>query len=430
MIETKNEILSFRSSMIVQCLVLFIGLCAGIFVNKYFLIPVAAFTIVISIFGKVKYTYYHLLFCLPFTMVYKMSPSSTSLFIYVLLVVGVVLIIKTASFASTPFFLIMFFAVYTFWGMGNNFTIVIKMVMGMLLFLVFVKKIKPSDFKNHILSFALGMLGSSCIGLFKGKGLPLDMFFNDMNTIYIDGVQSYRFSGLYLDPNYYSVSVVFALTLCTLLFINGDGNRVMLGLIISALTVFGFISYSKMFLIVVIIAILIFVIGAVKPPRRLIITLITFFIGGIILLNWMKNGDYLSVMSERLFGEEISSGRFEIWTSYLHYIKNSPITLLLGDGLKAEYLEVGGPHNTAIETVYFIGLLGGLLFLFILITIFLYRKIKMKRNIIHYALIILFGIMSSTLGCLTINDLMFYCMLMWGGFNYNMEKTESLLRNN
>ncbi len=417
--ETKNEILSFKSSMIVQCLVLFIGICAGLFVNKFFLIPVAAFTILISVFGKVRYTYYHLLFCLPFTMIYKLSPSSTSLFIYVMLVVGVVLIIKTASFVSTQFFLIMFFAIYVFWGMGSNFTIAIKMITAMLLFLVFVKKIGPSDFKNQILAFTLGMLGSSCIGLFKGTGLSMDAFFSDMNPIYIDGVKSYRFSGLYLDPNYYSISIIFALTLCLMLFFNKQGNRVFLGLLIGALSVFGFISYSKMFLLSFFVGVVIFIIGAVRPPRRLIITLLFFLFGGIVLYHWMKTGSYLSTMSDRLFGEELSSGRFGIWLTYLYYIKNSPKTLFLGDGLGADFLSVGGPHNSYIESIYFLGLLGGMLFLLILISIFFCRKFKIKRGIINYALIVLFAIMSATLGCLTINDLMFYGMLMWIGFNFD-----------
>lgn len=423
----KKPTQSLNWSMLLHCLLLFIGICAGLWINGYGLLLVAGATIIVSLFGKIESVYYHLLFCLPFTMIYKLSPSSTSLFAYVMLAVGIILMIRVHRYSVVPLLLIALFAIYALFGMGDNFTTVIKMIMGMLLLYVFVKKIDSSDFKNHIIAFSLGMLGSSCIGLLKGSWPHLDMYFSDMDTIYIEGVKSFRFTGLYLDPNYFSVSVIFALTLCLMLFFNKECNRVALGIIIGALTVFGFISYSKMFLLSIFVLVLIFIFGGVKSPRRLIITLFVFVLGGALLYLWMQNGGYLSTMADRLSESDISNGRFYMWTTYINYICRSPLILLFGDGLGAQYLSVGGPHNTYIETVFFIGLLGGTLFLAALLSIFLSRKYNIRRKVVNFALPILFGIMAATLGCLTINDLMFYCILMWIGFNFdtNVNKGKS-----
>lgn len=417
----KKELLSFSRSAIFQCLLMFAGICAGLWIDGYFLVVAAGITLVTAMFTKCKNVYYQLLFCLPFTMIYKMSPTSTSLFAYVMLIVGVVLIIKLRTFGSLQFLLITIFGVYAFMGMGDNVTTVIKMFMGLTLFYNFVKRINPSDFKNQILSFALGMVGSSCIGLLRGNWYRLDAYYTDIDYVSVDGTNLIRFSGLYPDPNYYSISVIVAITLCLLLFFRKEGNRGLLGILIIALSVFGFISYSKLFLLAIIIVAVVFFFVVVKSVRKRLTTLVVAGIGGLAVFNWMRAGNYLRIMLERLSGEDISTGRFSIWENYLTYIWNSPRTFLFGDGLGAEYRVIGGPHNTYIESIFFIGVIGSVLLTVTLITIFKSRSLINRKRLINYLLVAVFLVMISTLGCLTVNDLMFYCMLIWISLNFDFD---------
>lgn len=415
----EKEIFSFSRSMLFQCALLFVGICAGLWINGYCLVLVAGITIFTAIFTKPKNVYYQLLFCLPFTMIYKLSPSSTSLFAYVMLAVGVILIFKIRSFGILQLLLILLFTIYIVIGMGNNATTVIKMVIGLILFYIFTKKIKPRDFKNQVFAFTLGMLGSSCIGLLKGSWHRLDMYYSDMNTIYIDGIESQRFTGLYLDPNYYSVSVIFALTLCALMFFNKVANRGVLGFATLALTIFGFLSYSKIFLLAVAIEIVVFFFWGLKPTRKKFISLIFILLGVFILYQWMQDGDYLAIMADRLLIGDISTGRFYIWENYLNYIWSSPKTFILGDGLGAAYRVVGGPHNTFIESVFFLGIVGSAILFVTIISIFKNRQLSDRKNVLLYILPVVFCVMASTLGCLTVNDLMFYCMMMWMSLNFS-----------
>lgn len=419
----KREFLSFDRSMLAQCLLLYIGICAGLWINKICLALVAGFTVLTAMFGKRDSVYHQLFFCLPFTMVYKLSPGTTSLFIYAMLAAGIFLIIRNFSFKKPQLFFIILFAVYICIGMGRRVTTVIKMIMALTLFLIFVKKTDSENFKNHIMSFSLGMLGSSFIGLLKGSWPRLDMYFSDMNPIYVDGERSFRFSGLYLDPNYYSISAIFAVTLCIMLFLYKKGNRVLLGTVIIALSIFGFISYSKMFLVSYLLMIVFFIMWALKSPKKIISVSVVASVGGWFLYKWMQSSSYLAVMLDRFSGEDVSTGRFGIWESYIGYIKSSPLTFLFGDGLGAPYYNSVGPHNTYIESVYFIGLLGSIIFLVALISIFRARRYVFKRSIINYALILIFLGMIATLGCLTVNDLMFYCMLLWISLNMSKERT-------
>ena len=407
-------------SMLLQCSILFAGICAGLWISEYCFLIVAMITIVTSFFGKFDSAYYQLFFTLPFTMIYKLSPSSSSLFVYVVLVSTITLIVRKQSLGKDQLLFLIIFASYIIVGMGKNYTTVLKMISGFALFYIFVAKISSANFKNHIIAFSLGMILSSSIGLLKGNWQRLDMYYSNMKTIYIGDVQSFRFTGLYLDPNYYSISVIFALTLCLMLFLCKDGNRIFLGAMIGMLLIFGIMSYSKMFLLTACIVILIFVLSRLRSLKQTLLTMVVLLICGGGLYKWMQSSGYIQIMTDRIFDGDISTGRFGIWKSYIKYIIDSPKTLLFGDGLGAEYLAVGGPHNTYIEIIYFLGLIGEIIFALVLFSTFRVKKYNNKRSIINYALPTLFCIMIAPLGCLTINDLMFYFILIWIGLNYDV----------
>lgn len=424
----QKEIFSFSRSMVFQCLLMFVGICLGLWVNGYFLVLVAGVTLFTAIFTGFNNVYYQLFFCLPFTMIYKLSPTSTSLFAYVMLAVGVILLFKLRNFGTAQFLLIMMFAIYVFLGMGSNVTTVIKMIIALILFYVFVKKIKAEDFKNQIMSFTLGMVGSSCIGLLKGSWYRLDMYYSDIDFISVDGANLIRFSGLYPDPNYFSVSVIVAITLCLLLLYNRDGNRMVLAISIMSLIVFGFMSYSKMFMLSILIVAVGFAFRVIEPAKRRAASMTFVAITVYIVWLWMSERNYMSIMVDRFLGGDISTGRFDIWANYMNYIWSSPKTFLFGDGLGASYRTVGGPHNTYIESIYFIGVIGSVLFALVLLTIFKSRRLIGKRTLFNYLLPIVFLLMILTLGCLTVNDLMFYCMLIWASLNYDTKLKESYSR--
>ena len=146
-----------------------------------------------------------------------------------------------------------------------------------------------------------------------------------------------------------------------------------------------------------------------------------------ILYKWMQSSGYLSVMEKRLSGDDISTGRFGIWEKYMGYIFSSPTTLFLGDGLKAPYYSGVAPHNTYIELIFYIGIFGTVIFAVALISIFRSRKIIAKRTAFNYVLIVTFLGMSATLACFTVNDLMFYCMLMWMSMNINTDRKKGAI---
>ena len=126
-------------------------------------------------------------------------------------------------------------------------------------------------------------------------------------------------------------------------------------------------------------------------------------------------------------GGDISTGRFDIWKQYLDYIWNSPTTLLFGDGLGSPYYLSQGPHNAYIELIFFLGIIGGAIMVSTIVCIIGTRKTVTRRGFIEYALLLLFFVMIATLGIVTVNDLMFYCMLLWISMNMSKETSTCTL---
>lgn len=423
-----KEIFGFSRAMFLQCIILFLGICGGLWVNKYIYILTALFTVLICFTKNINNIYYHLLFSVSFTVIYKLDPSSTSLFAYLMIVAGGILILRIGTFNTKHLLLILLFSAYLLIGMGTNYTTAFKMIMGVVLFYFFVNTVKVNDFKNHIMAFALGVIGSSVIGTFRDSLPQLSAYFRWEYTLYSSNTGLvHRFTGLNYDPNFYAMSAVFAIALCVILLMNKIGNKVLMWAVLVTLITFGFQSYSKMFLLSVIVIGIISMIDILRSPKMIVMTLLSFLTLGTGVMLWLQKIGYMDIMYSRIFENDISTGRIEILNSYLEYLAHSPLTAVFGDGIGAGYLLAGGPHNTYMEAVYFIGILGSILYLFLAISIFKWKRYNNKKQIVNYIPLFAFLIMIGVLGCFTINEISFYYILVWLGLNINIAGENSCL---
>lgn len=422
--DKSKEFLGFSRSMLLQCILLFIGILGGLLVSNYVFLIVAGATILVSLFCNFDYTYYHLFFTLPFTVIFKLSPTSTSIFTYVMIITGLVLLLRRRKYYSVPTIMAMLFIIYSIVGMGGNYTSVGKLVAGLFLLYIFVTTVSPANYKNHIIAYALGILGSSIIGTMKETWGRLSPYFSNLDYVYYSKERIARFSGLNYDPNYYSIGVIIVIFFLLRLLFNKQGNRLFtLGLTV-ALVIFGFISYSKMFLLSIAILAVCFIFYRMKNPKQLIMTLLSAIIAVMLFVFWARQTGYLDIIIGRMSGD-ISTGRFDIWERCFSYIGSSPKTLLFGDGLGYQRFE---PHNAYIELILIFGVLGGALLLLTICNIISLVRYVNKRNFIHYALILIFLIMIATLGIVTVNDLMFYCIFLFISMNLDTpEQARSVL---
>lgn len=412
-----KEIFGFSKTMFLQCAVLFLGLCGGLLINKYIYILTALFTIIICFTKDINNIYYHLLFCISFTVIYKLNPSSTSFFAYLMIIAGIILILRIRTFGKVQFLLILLFSLYLLFGMGTKYTMVFKMIMGLFLLYFFVSKTEKQDFKNHIMAFSLGEIGSSVVGTFRNSLPQLTAYFKTEYTLYGGSYIAHRFMGLNYDPNYYSMSVIFAIVLCLMLLLNKTGSKPFILIMIISLLMFGFRSYSKMFLLCMMVIAVVLLLYILKSPKMFFMLIIPSGIVLALIVTYLNRINYLNMMFARLFEGDISTGRVEIWGGYFEYLKNTPFAFIFGSGVGFDYLSVGGPHNTYIEGVFFVGVLGMVCYLGIIVSILKNRKYNCRKKIINFMLLVVFFIMNGVLGCFTINEMPFYLMLIWVSLN-------------
>ncbi|MBO5973439.1 MAG: hypothetical protein J6Q16_01925 [Clostridia bacterium] len=226
--QERRQIAGFSGSMLAHCLILFAGMCGGVWISKYCFVLTAGFTLLTSLICHIDAAFWHLLFSVSFSVIYKLEPTETSIFAYVMIATGAVLIFRTGKIRSSRLVAVLLVTLYLAVGMGGSYTTVVKMTVGALLLYIFVTNVRPDNFKNHIMAYSLGMLGSSFIGTFLTSLPQLSEYFETVHTIYNGSQLAYRFTGLNYDPNYYAVSAVFAILLCFVLVINRQGNRLLL----------------------------------------------------------------------------------------------------------------------------------------------------------------------------------------------------------
>ena len=93
------------------------------------------------------------------------------------------------------------------------------------------------------------------------------------------------------------------------------------------------------------------------------------------------------------------------------------MSLLLGVGFSSSFYKGTAPHNSYIEGLYFLGIIGSSLYMFSLSRILGAKKLIVNRTWENYLILVVFMMMIGTLGVLTFNDIWLYYMLIWGAMN-------------
>ena len=234
----KKELFGIETSVWLENIILSIIVIGGL---KFGYINLLIFPIGIYLsFRKdIKYSFYMLLFLLPSEMVIKLSTDSTSLFTYLMIVISIIAIGRKRVIDRKIFLSIMVVFVYLFLGVGSNYTTMIKMVVGLFLFYILVQEYEIKDVNCYIMSFCLGLAFSCLLGMYKTTMPEIGRFFSDFNFEYIGGTSRSRFSGLYLDPNFFSISAIIGIYLLLISMIELNGPKLLSSILMLAFFYFG-----------------------------------------------------------------------------------------------------------------------------------------------------------------------------------------------
>ena len=364
-----------------------------------------------------------LLFTFPYAVILKMGSSGTSLFTLLEVITIVILLVEMRKYNGIVLILSALLTMIAILDV-DGWLSVIKLLNIVLLYYLFTIYYRAEDSSSYFKCFFFGMLTSTCLGFFKESIPRLTNFYNDLNYEWIDGNETIRFSGLYNDPNYFSVPVILCLMLGMISLMNPkQKNKIIWSLLSLVMLLFGCLTLSKSFYLTALFVLLMIVCFSNIKHRVLTILLMLFGIGILILINPFN---VIENIFFRFENSDLTTGRTEIWGDYIEKIKSSTFSFLFGNGIGSPYVNRPA-HNTYIETVYYIGIIGTLLYLTILIYITVCNRRFLKRGIVNYlgfgALTVLYVFLCG----LTAYEFPFYLMVCYILFNCNLKEKESIL---
>lgn len=338
-----------------------------------------------------------LMFLMPFATIFKASPNSQSFFTYILIFYVAWSFLKkrkiNESFLISFVILLLFLAAQL--TVSMNLLRTIKFVVNILFIYFALNTVRTEDNKKIYLSYIMGIAISSLIAALNL--IPnLDNYVGttELGSGYV-GIE--RFTGLYSDPNYYSVNLIICLCLIVILHHKKQLSALPSLILAAAMVAFAIMTFSKSAFLMLFLPLFMLFYSKFKSRKYLIFAVV--FTVGIILVLAIFAGKieaFNTVISRFTASDDISSlttGRTDIWLNYLKYLANNLLNLAFGVGFGGSLVGALGAHNTYIDLIYYLGITGSIILVALFVSVLRINKPKNKRNLLNFSAVITIAIM-------------------------------------
>lgn len=323
-------------------------------------------------------------FLMPFATIFKISPGATSLLTYVLLLFELKLLVTKRQLPRGFLLFWYFYSAYILIGMGTAYTDAIKQTFIPIFFYFGLQDEIKDSVESHSKAYIDAIILSSVLGVYRDQVPNLTSFVNMKSARMDVNVIVQRFSGLWEDPNYYSTNLILALTLTIFFHIKGMYSFRRTIIYYAALILFGAMTGSKTFLLMLCVIYLFLIVETFKNRRYFLCgaCVCVGLVGVILVLNGTITAFNTTI--ERLVSSSsslssLTTFRSDLWINYLTTFFDHPIKALLGNGLGIDYTYTA-PHNTFIDYIDLYGIIGSGLFL-----LTCYFAVRGKRFVRHFA---------------------------------------------
>lgn len=386
-----------------------------------------------------------MLFYLPWSPVFKISPESTSFFTIVecLCLLKFFILNKYKTNLKTVMYIIALMCITCISKILfiNDFSIDYVWFFLMLLFFALYSRNngKNISFEKCVLFLNLGVI-TSCFAALYLMNFSHMLKYIDVYTW--EDKNLTRLSGFYGDANFYSAQIILTITCNLIELLFKKENRVLVIIFTLIIVYCGMLSVSKSFIILLLLVFLIWFLTLLimkkKIKLKLVITLSIIIIGiGIMYFGMFHNTIQMYLTRFEMTNDvnSLSTGRSDIMKNYLRFFWENPLMFFWGQGYtKILYLDFHNKasHNTIIQSIYQFGLIG-VIFLIVWI-----KKIsdcfKIKKNyteninnkiinimLVSMAIIGFFGPWLA-LDILFFNDFFYFLVLFFIANKYIKEK--------
>ena len=369
-----------------------------------------------------------LFFVMPMAGIFKLAPEQTSLFTYWELLYVILHLYKKKFRVTYGDLLAVFFGAYIVIT-GSLYTSLIitrtiKLVMNLLLIGYFAELNPEREHRQLFLYYIFGIIVASVMQFADSSFFPISEYVKETKESY-GGMTTIRFSGLYGDPNYYSINLIIALCLLIVLYRRGELRFFTVVGLMVPLVLFVGLTGSKSSFLMLMLPMLLLVYVCIQ--NRNYPALLACVFGMILIVFFVIQGSipifsYVLLRLGNLSSgwEALTTGRTAIWREYLQFLAENPVRRIFGTGASIEMLDNVAAHNTYIECIYLFGVLGTGLYLMALYFNLRKRKRFIHRNIVNYSVFLTIGVMYAFLSELLSFDLPFHLAL--AGMVWNLDQ--------
>lgn len=346
------------------------------------------------LFDKTKFKLMLLTYLMLLAHIFKISPTGMSYFTFLMFIyIGLKVIEEKTLLLSVIFFSVYMIGVQI--GHSNvNINEDIKLI-GNLLFIGYslaeLRSYTEKDKETLCITYIIAVIVSSFMRFFDSSFFNISAYTRPLKSEgYGAGVDRLvRFSGLYQDPNYYTVNLIIALCLIIILYYKGNTSKLFCVGTAGLILYFGTLTYSKSFLFILLLPLAVFMYANHSRGRtdvQVLSVLLLLVAVGLVLVS---NPDYVFNMTRRVESKDsITTGRADIWMGYLDYLYRHPAILLFGKGFAGKLLYDHASHNFYVEVLYYLGIFGWLLLLIAIANSGLQFRPKRKLNLMNFSVLL------------------------------------------
>lgn len=362
----------------------------------------ASYMALVALCCSYDFTLPILLFFLPWSPILRLEPSSYSFYTFGLVLICLISVIKKRFFLKryqiTAGILLIFVTLLSRLMEGNSLTFYYFAFMMMIVFFPSVceeERKQKYDFYQVAVFFSMGVVLSSMSALFCAQYANIQRFIRVDTYLTI-----LRRSGFYGDANFYAAQILAALggTLSLSLGENKKNQIILLGIMSILLVYCGLLSGSKSFVLVAAVILIMWIIAILRMSGRtgLKISLLLFFgVTGVFIATSVLFSSLLEVVMTRFsFSTDLDSfttGRTELWKSYIGVLFENPKTFFLGKGITDIKVNAKASHSTIIQIFYQLGLVGAPVMIYWIISFYRQSTRKRKHAIGLTDLIVIIG---------------------------------------
>jgi len=342
--------------------------------SNLFLVVFMLFIMTAMLLDKQPHRVEYLLFFISWVYVIKFDLTSYSLFVvlsFVYIVLSLITLFMLNKSISTR--LVITYALFgcfavgaTLFNHGNLIEVLGFVLNYSVIFFAVVFIDSNTYFKRYTYVYATGLLAAAIVRWISFSVQEIDSFIQSMtivNTVKTTSTLNTRFTGLDLDPNYFSLQILIAITCLLVLFYYDSKKEVKPIVFIMILAVFGVFTFSKMFIITCIAFILLTFIIFVKNNVKTALKFASFIIAICSVVLFFFYEKLIEIYKIRFFGagtstDAITTGRLSSWHMFAAEILQSTKIFLVGAGFGTSFSKEKMAHTIYLSTPYYLGLIG------------------------------------------------------------------------